>query len=219
MLHYSDTTVFNVNAQVIVNTVNCVGVMGNGLALECRLRYPEMFTDYVVRCRRGEVQIGKPYLYWYAETFGILNFPCKDHWKFPSRVEWIRRGLSGFLDLLPQYPITSIAFPPLGCDLGRLRWRDVQPVMEHALGGLPYDVHICLDREECATGIEGAMVGKLNDVENPFWLSALDLPSRTQNALRAVLPVKRIRDLRQADGVGKTTYERVHRYLYGCTCS
>ena len=64
MLNYTDTTVFNVQAQVIVNTVNCLGVMGNGLAQECRLRYPEMFADYVERSRLGEVRIGQPYLYW-----------------------------------------------------------------------------------------------------------------------------------------------------------
>ncbi|HEY3418787.1 MAG TPA: hypothetical protein VGM23_18080 [Armatimonadota bacterium] len=84
------------------------------------------------------------------------------------------------------------------------------------LGDLPYDVHICLDREENATGIEGAMVSLLNEVDNPFWLSALDLPRRTREALRAALPVQRFRDLRKAEGMGKTTYERVHGYLYGC---
>jgi O-acetyl-ADP-ribose deacetylase (regulator of RNase III) len=119
MFHYTDTTVFNVDAQMIVNTVNCVGVMGNGLALECRLRYREMFTDYVDRCRSGEVRIGEPYFYWYTAAFGILNFPCKDHWKFPSRVDWIRRGLAGFLALLPKYPVSSVRVRPGTAGLAR----------------------------------------------------------------------------------------------------
>ena len=214
MLHYTDTTVFNVNAQVIVNTVNCVGVMGNGLALECRLRYPEMFADYAARCRRGDMRIGEPYLYWYSDTFGILNFPCKDHWQFPSRVEWVRQGLAGFLALPRREQLTSIAFPPLGCDLGRLEWRDVRPVMEQALGELPYPVYICADREPCATGIEGRMVALLNDAAHPFWLASLSLSPRLLAAIRAGLPIKHIRELRLMAGVGKLTYEQVHRTLY-----
>ena len=69
MLKYTDTTVFNVGAQTIVNTINCVGVMGAGLALECQLRFPEMFQDYVERCKSTSVKIGKPYLY------RIYSFP------------------------------------------------------------------------------------------------------------------------------------------------
>lgn len=214
MLHYTDTTVFNVNAQVIVNTINCVGVMGNGLALECRLRYPEMYAEYVARSRRGEVRIGLPYLYWYDESFGILNFPCKDHWQFPSKVAWIRQGLEGFRALLAQNRLSSIAFPPLGCDLGRLRWSDIRPIMEELLHDLPGEVFICRDRKEYASGIDGQMVTLLNDTQHPFWLSPLALPARTRNLLRAALPIKHFRELRQLAGTGKTTYERLHRYCY-----
>jgi len=214
MLCYTDTTVFNVNAQVIVNTVNCVGVMGNGLALECRLRYPEMFADYVERCRQGKMRIGAPYLYWYSDDFGILNFPCKEHWQFPSRVAWIRQGLEGFRRLAPSEPLTSIAFPRLGCDLGRLSWHDIQPLMEQTLGDFPATVHICRDRETYATGIDGRMVALLNDTEHPFWLSSLSLSSRILSAIRAGLPIRHFRELRLMDGVGKSTYERIHRELY-----
>lgn len=218
MLHYTEASVFDVHAQVIVNTVNCVGVMGNGLALECRLRYPAMYAEYVARCRQGEMRIGQPYLYWYSERFGILNFPCKEHWKFPSQLAWIRRGLEGFRALLPQHRITSIAFPPLGCDLGLLSWHSVRPIMERLLGDLPIEVYVCLDHEVDASGVEGRMVALLNDVDNPFRLSALRLPPRSKAALLSALPIKRFRDLRAVAGVGKTTYERLHRYLYDRVC-
>lgn len=214
MLLYTDSTVFNVNAQVIVNTVNCVGVMGNGLALECRLRYPEMFVDYVARCRLGVMRIGEPYLYRYAPEFGILNFPCKEHWKFPSKVTWIRQGLAGFRAMPVSENITSIAFPPLGCDLGRLSWRDIQPVMEEYLADLPYPVYICRNREPSAAGVEGQMLAILNDSRYPFWLSSLDLPPRQRAAVLAALPLTRFYDLRQVTGIGKQTYERLHLYAY-----
>ena len=218
MLHYTDTTVFNVHAQVIVNTVNCVGVMGNGLALECKLRYPEMYAEYVTRCRRGEMRIGQPYLYWYSEAFGILNFPCKDHWKFPSKVEWIRRGLKACQMLLTQQPLLSIAFPPLGCDLGRLNWQEIRPLIEEQLRDLSLDVYICLDREATATGVEGRMVELLNDVNDPFWLSSLAIPRQSKSSLLGALPITRFRNLRTLEGIGKMTYERLHRFLYARVC-
>lgn len=216
MLHYTDTTVFNVGAQVIVNTVNCVGVMGNGLALECRLRYPAMFADYVVRCRQGEVQIGKPYLYWETPTLGILNFPVKVHWKYPARLAWVRQSLQGVRRLLEETPVASVAFPLVGCHLGKLDPDDVQPLMERFLADLPCAVSICLDREDYATGIEGAMVGMLND--DCIWGQALGLRQEMITAILAARPIKRIRDVRMIDGIGKTTYERLHRWLYVRAC-
>lgn len=216
MMHHCTTTVFNAGAQVIVNTVNCVGVMGNGLALECRLRYPEMFADYVARCRRGEVRIGAPYLYWYTPQFGILNFPCKQHWKYPSRLAWIAQGLAG-VRVLPDLPsLTSIAFPILGCHLGGLREADVRPMMERMLTDLPMQIFICADVDEVASGIEGEMVARFNG--DDAWLHALPLQRKLINALCAARPLRRFRDLRAVAGVGKQTYERVHRLLYAEAC-
>lgn len=216
MMHHCTTTVFNVGAEVIVNTVNCVGVMGNGLALECRLRYPEMFADYVERCRRGEVRIGSPYLYWYTPKFGILNFPCKQHWKYPSRLAWIAQGLMGVRALPNLSRITSIAFPILGCHLGRLCEADVRPMMERLLADLPTEIFVCADRDEIASGIEGEMVARFNGSEE--WLHMIPLQRKVTDALRAVRPLRRFRDLRAASGIGKQTYERVHRLLYTEAC-
>ncbi len=102
----------------------------NGLALECRLRYPGMFEDYVMRCKTGEVQIGKPYLYCEEPTFGILNFPVKVHWKYPAQLSWVEQSLQGFRRLLTATQISSIALPLVGCHLGKLNPDDVQAMME-----------------------------------------------------------------------------------------
>lgn len=212
MLQYFDTTVFNVGAQVIVNTVNCVGVMGNGLALECRLRYPAMFEDYVMRCTTGEVQIGKPYLYWKEPTFGILNFPVKVHWKYPAQLSWVKQSLQGFRRLFEETQISFIAFPLVGCHLGKLNPDEIQPSMEQFLADLPCEVYICLDREEHATGIEGQMVTLLN--EDDAWREAIGLRQEIIDVILDARPIKRFRDVRQIAGVGKTTYERLHRWSY-----
>jgi O-acetyl-ADP-ribose deacetylase (regulator of RNase III) len=208
--------VFNVGAQVIANTVNCVGVMGNGLALECRLRYPAMFEDYVMRCKKGEVQIGKPYLYWEAPTLGILNFPVKVHWKYPARLSWVEQSLQGFRQLLTETQISSVAFPLVGCHLGKLNPGDVQAMMERYLTDLPCTIYICFDREEYASGVEGQMVALLN--EDDTWKQVLGLRQDMTDTIMNARPIKRIRDVRHIARVGKTMYERLHRWLYTRAC-
>lgn len=214
MLHYTDTTVFNVNAQTIVNTVNCVGVMGAGLALEFQLRFPEMEKDYVERCRKKEVKTGKPYLYKNYETVWILNFPTKNHWKYPSKIEWIDEGLKYFSSRYQQGGITSIAFPKLGCSHGGLDWRDVSPLMEKYLGNLDIDVFICLDQEKEATGVEGSMVNLVNNIESFGWDKELNLRSDIRKKIIHALPIRRFRELGKIEGVGKQTYNDMFSFLY-----
>ena len=110
-------------AQTLVNTVNCVGIMGKGVALEFKNRFPEMFKDYAQRCERHEVRIGQPYIY--KSLFGkqIINFPTKEHWKSVSKVSDIKKGLDYLLAHYNQWGVTSIAIPPLGCGNGQLEWK------------------------------------------------------------------------------------------------
>jgi O-acetyl-ADP-ribose deacetylase (regulator of RNase III) len=214
MLHYTNTTVFNVGAQTIVNTVNCVGVMGAGLALECQLRFPEMFQDYVQRCKSKSVKIGKPYLYRSYGTPWIMNFPTKNHWKYPSKIEWIEQGLDYFYKNYERGCIQSIAFPKLGCDKGGLNWTDVQAVMENYLQDLNIDIYICLDRESEASGIEGMMTKLLNNKQNTFWADKLGIKNDISRKILASLPIKRFRDLSKIEGVGKQTYRDIFQLLY-----
>jgi len=214
MIHYSNTTVFNTDADTIVNTVNCVGVMGNGLALECRLRYPEMFEDYVGRCRQGEVAIGKPYVFRYPGGPVIINLAVKMHWKYPARLEWVRQGLEGLVALLDSEGIRTLAIPPLGCNLGKLDWEKVEPLMEQYLGPHSCESIICFDSEERASGVEGEMASLLNDSAHLWWVNELR-PGRTAvNSILTALPVKHFREVRLLPGVRKQIYEQLHRLLY-----
>jgi uncharacterized protein YwgA/O-acetyl-ADP-ribose deacetylase (regulator of RNase III) len=120
---------FDSDAQTLVNTVNCVGVMGKGVALEFRNRFPEMHADYVARCRAGQVHLGRPYLYRSLVLPWILNFPTKDHWRSVSRLQDIEEGLRHLLADYREWGITSLAVPPLGCGHGQLEWRVVGPTL------------------------------------------------------------------------------------------
>jgi O-acetyl-ADP-ribose deacetylase (regulator of RNase III)/uncharacterized protein YwgA len=118
-------------AQTLINTVNCVGVMGKGIALEFKKRFPEMFEDYVIRCQRKEVKPGLPYLYKRLLPPNIINFPTKDHWKSVSKISDIERGLQYLLSHYKEWQVTSLAIPPLGCGNGQLEWKTVGPLIYH----------------------------------------------------------------------------------------
>lgn len=124
---------FASQAQTLVNTVNCVGVMGKGVALEFKKRWPGMFADYQARCARKEVRLGEPYLYRGAAGTSIVNFPTKDHWRSPARLADIERGLDYLVAHLDAWGITSLAMPPLGCGNGGLEWTEVGPLLYRKL--------------------------------------------------------------------------------------
>ena len=121
--------IFNSKCQTLVNTVNCVGVMGKGIALGFKERFPDMFEDYAKRCERGEVKLGKPYLYKKPTIPWIVNFPTKDHWRSVSKLEDIIRGLEFITERYEEWGIRSIALPPLGSGLGQLNWDIVGPTL------------------------------------------------------------------------------------------
>jgi O-acetyl-ADP-ribose deacetylase (regulator of RNase III)/uncharacterized protein YwgA len=131
---------FSAGTQTLVNTVNCVGVMGKGVALEFKKRFPAMFDDYLARCQRKEVRLGEPYLFRDVSGALIINFPTKDHWRSPAHLKDIERGLDYLASHAIQWGIISAAFPPLGCGNGGLEWADVGPLMYQKLHAVPIDV-------------------------------------------------------------------------------
>lgn len=143
MLTYIKGDLFSSPAQVLVNTVNTVGVMGKGIALEFKNRYPEMFNIYQKMCDEKSLDIGKLML-WKREEKWILLFPTKKHWRSPSKLAYIEKGLEKFVQSYEKLGIESIAFPKLGCGNGGLNWKDVKPIMEKHLKNLPIQVYIYL---------------------------------------------------------------------------
>ena len=118
-------SIFDSKCQTIVNTVNCKGFMGKGLALEFRYRYPKMFEVYRKQCEHGEIKTGKLTI-WKEATPWIINFPTKDDWKKPSKMEYIENGLDYLIKHYKEWGIKSIAFPWLGSRHGGLNWQDVR---------------------------------------------------------------------------------------------
>lgn len=142
MITYIEGDIFESGAKVLVNPVNTAGVMGKGLALEFKKRYPAMFEAYRRLCEDGQFQVGDLWLY-KADDKWILNFPTKRHWREKSTLDIIETGLQKFAAIYAQEGIASIAFPKLGSGLGGLDWEtQVKPLMERYLGELPIEIWI-----------------------------------------------------------------------------
>jgi uncharacterized protein YwgA/O-acetyl-ADP-ribose deacetylase (regulator of RNase III) len=129
-------------SQTLVNTINTVGVMGKGIALDFKQRFPDMFEDYVLRCAAGEVKLGQPYLFRRLIPPWIVNFPTKEHWRSVSRLDAIVDGLVYLRENIELWEIESIAVPPLGCGNGQLEWRVVGPELFRHLNDLPIPVEL-----------------------------------------------------------------------------
>ncbi len=134
--------IFKSDSQTLVNTVNCVGIMGKGIALEFKKRFPEMYSDYIARCKSGEVRLGSPYLYKSLVEPWILNFPTKKHWRSVSLISDIISGLNHLKKNYEKWGITSIAVPPLGCGLGQLDWTIVGPTLYKRLKTLNIPIEL-----------------------------------------------------------------------------
>ena len=116
------------DADALVNTVNCVGVMGRGIALQFKNAFPDNFKAYAAACKREEVQPGRMFVFETGQLTNpryIINFPTKRHWRGKSRMEDIDAGLVDLIEVIRKHKISSIAVPPLGSGLGGLEWNDV----------------------------------------------------------------------------------------------
>lgn len=207
--------IFSSGCQTLVNTVNCVGVMGAGIALECRLRYPQMFEQYAQLCTDAKLHIGQLWIY-RAPTRWVLNFPTKQHWRYPSKLEYLQRGLQKFIDTYEARGITSVAFPLLGAHNGGLAAGQSLEVMLHYLQHCSIRVEIY--EYDPASG---------DDVFDAFKAAFLNLPDAAicqQSGLRANA-VHRIREaladprlcqlaqLAQVPGIGDKTLEKSFAFV------
>jgi O-acetyl-ADP-ribose deacetylase (regulator of RNase III) len=140
MIRFIQGDILKAQAEALVNTVNCVGVMGRGIALQFKQAFPDNFKAYATACKRGEVQPGRMFVYETGELIWpryIINFPTKRHWRGKSRLEDIRSGMAALATEIRLRKIRSIAIPPLGSGLGGLSWTEVRPLIEQALLPLP----------------------------------------------------------------------------------
>ena len=139
MINERTGDILNADAEALVNTVNCVGIMGRGIALQFKNAFPRNFKEYAAACARDEVQPGRMFVHETGELTNpkyIINFPTKRHWKGKSRIEDIDSGLCDLAREITERRIRSIAVPPLGSGLGGLEWRDVRPRIIAALAGI-----------------------------------------------------------------------------------
>lgn len=144
---------FAEDSEALINTVNCVGVMGKGVALEFKRRWPKNYQAYRTACQRRSLRPGKMHVFQVADLFSpeepkfIINFPTKDHWRSKSKLSYIEDGLDALAEFLRKKQISSIAMPPLGCGNGGLDWADVRPLIEQKLWDLG-DVRIVVFEPE-----------------------------------------------------------------------
>lgn len=145
MILDANGNLFDGPAEGLVNTVNTVGVMGKGIALQFKRRYPENFKVYQAACKAQTLVPGVILDVWDQDAFGkkcILNFPTKRHWRNPSKYEYIEAGLPALREAILRNGLTSVAIPPLGCGNGGLDWGVVRPMIVDALGDLATDVYL-----------------------------------------------------------------------------
>ena len=136
MIEYKNGDILREDVEAIVNTVNCVGIMGRGLALQFKNKFPQNFKEYQLACTNKEVQLGKMFVHQTGQLINpkyIINFPTKGHWKQNSKIEDISNGLDDLTTIIEKYSIKSIAIPPLGSGLGGLDWKMVKKLIEKKL--------------------------------------------------------------------------------------
>ena len=189
MIIYIDGDLFESPAKVLVNTVNTRGVMGKGIALQFKRIYPDMFKHYRDHCEHSRLTIGRLFLYKTPHKW-VLNFPTKEHWRNPSRTEYIEKGLQKFVSIYDELGITSIAFPALGCGNGELDFESqVGPLMERYLGHLSIPTFIHLGKQYCeppehrdAKQIEAWLRSEPSALPfDEMWRDILDILRQKQN--------------------------------------
>lgn len=204
--------IFTSKCQTMVNTVNCVGVMGAGIALECRLRYPEMFERYIQLCASGQIGVGK--LWIYKSDRWILNFPTKKHWKYPSKIEYLEAGLEKFVTTYRNKGIDSIAFPLLGADKGGIPSSESLAVMRRYLDDLDLNIEIYkyepnahddlyVATKEWLLNKGASKVAQITGIQPQYVIKVLEAVERPD--------IAQLNQLARVKGIGIKTMERIFK--------
>ncbi|MBM2814466.1 MAG: protein with ADP-ribose binding module, superfamily [Ignavibacteria bacterium] len=206
---------FTSGYQTLVNTVNCYGEMGAGIALEYRYRYPDMYEKYVKFCDAKQIEIGKLWIY-KTDKKWILNFPTKKHWRFPSKIEFLTKGLQKFLDTYNEQKIESIAFPLLGAQNGGLDPKTVKEIMFEYLSKCEIPVEIYeydkFSKDDLIETFKAYLLRKrINDIKKE-----IDLDTRVISKIQKALDINDIStiiELRKVSGIGDSTLSKIYNFL------
>ena len=216
VLRITKGNLFSSKCQTLVNTVNCVGVMGAGIALEFKLRYPEMFVRYVEHCRSKRIDIGKLWLYKppQPDKQWVLNFPTKRDWKHPSKVEYLQKGLQHFVETYEQRRIQSIAFPILGSQNGKIRESESVAIMARYLYRCDVDIEIYCYSPDAQDDLYTVLKRRFIVDSDEKIASAAGLQMGRVSILRKALndsDITTIGQLAAKRGVGQKTLEQVFK--------
>ena len=185
MIEYKSGDIVQEDAEALVNSVNCVGVMGRGVALQFKNAFPENFKVYAKACQREEVQPGRMFVFETGRLTNpryIINFPTKRHWRGKSRMEDIETGLKALVQVIQQYKIRAIAIPPLGCGLGGLEWSEVKSLIQSALEPLA-DVHVIIYEPQATLDTERTVRNREVPTMTPGRAALVGLMSRYLDGL------------------------------------
>ena len=215
--------IFTSECQTLVNTVNCQGVMGAGIALEFKLRMPQMYEQYVEICRKGQIDIGRSWLYkpppGSREERWVLNFPTKRHWRYPSKFQYLEAGLEEFLGTYENEGIESIAFPILGASNGGLDEEESLSVMRSYLKrcDIPVEIYrydptatddLFRDfQQKMRSGSDATSMAKNMGIRVDRLSSILSILTEPDS------PIRSLSQLATVPGIGSKTLEKCFRYV------
>ena len=208
--------IFNTKCQTLVNTVNCIGVMGKGMALECKLRFPEMFIKYKDSCDKKLFKPGYLQIYKNSKPW-ILNFPTKIHWKDPSKIEYLEKGLKKFQDEYLNKNISSIAFPLLGASLGGLSEELVYETMTKYLEPLKnIDIEIYEYDYMASDNLFDIFYNKVSEFTFDDYKLVLKLNKTAAENLKNAIDGKSVKSMlgiQDVPQIGTKAIESIHNFI------
>ncbi|GHS86315.1 hypothetical protein FACS189487_00340 [Campylobacterota bacterium] len=219
MISYKNGNIFTTTAETIVNTVNCVGIMGAGIAFEFRLREPSMYEQYRSLCAERQIAIGKLWLCSSNGQYGykqVLNFPTKIDWKLPSDESYLRQGLDRFVATYQTKNISSIAFPMLGADRGGISQERSLSIMQNYLNKCDIDIEIWRFDTAAKDDLFDRFIKRIKQVD--FALLKKECGIRSDILKKVIIgseqdDINSISGLLRLNGVGDVSIEKLFHYV------
>ena len=203
---------FTTKCQFIVNSVNCEGVMGAGIALYYKFRYPEMFKEYQIQCKKGNIAIGKLWMYYASGSKTIISFPSKDKWRNPSEYRYLEEGLQEFVRIYKKKNVTSVAFPLLGVSKGGLSEASVLDLMKRYLSKCDILVEIYLfdkeQKDDIIDDFKESIMKHSTDEICVYTGIRKDMIESVKVAFESK-PLNNMLSLLEIDGIGPKTLEKL----------